>query len=122
DKITESMQLTMDETARRRTKPMAYNEAHGITPEQIVKNSAAIWGDGDISTAPAPAESGAYIEMAGTMAADPLADYLTRPKLEALIATTKKQMLAAAKELDFLQAARLRDEAARLERKLEEMT
>lgn len=122
DKITESMQLTMDETARRRAKQLAYNEAHGITPQQIVKNSAAIWGEGDVSALQSGTESGAYIEESSMVAADPLADYLSKPKLEALIASTKKQMLAAAKELDFLEAARLRDEAARLEKKLEQLT
>lgn len=122
DKITDSMQLTMDETARRRAKQLAYNEAHGITPQQIVKNSAAIWGEGDVSALQSGTESGAYIEESSMVAADPLADYLSRPKLEALIASTKKQMLAAAKELDFLEAARLRDEAARLEKKLEQLT
>ena len=122
DKITDSMQLTMDETARRRAKQLAYNEAHGITPQQIVKNSAAIWGEGDVSALQSDTESGAYIEESSMVAADPLADYLSKPKLEALIASTKKQMLAAAKELDFLEAARLRDEAARLEKKLEQLT
>ena len=122
DKITDSMQLTMDETARRRAKQLAYNEAHGITPQQIVKNSAAIWGEGDVSALQSGTESGAYIEESSMVAADPLADYLSKPKLEALIASTKKQMLAAAKELDFLEAARLRDEAARLEKKLEQLT
>ena len=122
DKITDSMQLTMDETARRRAKQLAYNEAHGITPQQIVKNSAAIWGEGDVSALQSGTESGAYIEESSMVAADPLADYLSKPKLEALIASTKKQMLAAAKELDFLEAARLRDEVARFEKKLEQLT
>ncbi len=116
DKVTESMRLTMEETNRRREKQLAYNEAHGISPQQIVKNSVAIWSrEAEVQTA----EAGAYVEKSVLTAADPLVAYLDKPKLEALIAQTKKAMLAAAKELDFMEAARLRDELQTLEARLD---
>ncbi|WP_282917918.1 excinuclease ABC subunit UvrB [Porphyromonas macacae] len=117
DKITDSMKRTMDETARRREKQMAYNKQYHITPQQIIKNSAAIFKGDNVEME--TAEKGAYIEPAGMRAADPVTDYLTTDKVDVLIKETRKRMLAAAKELDFIEAARLRDELIALEKKQE---
>ena len=108
DKITESMQRTMDETNRRREKQLAYNEKHGITPQAIVK------GD---RNALSKMEPNAYIEPQKTdnLAAEPVVQYMSKPALEKAIARTKKAMQEAAKKLEFLEAAQLRDEMVRLE-------
>ena len=123
DTITASMQLTIDETLRRRMKQMHYNEEHGITPKQIVKNltfSALQKEDrADIkelkraSNIPSDGQSG------GTIAADPIVERMTRPQLEKSIADTTRLMKEAAKNLDFLQAAQYRDEIIRLQKELE---
>lgn len=111
DKITESMRKTMDETTRRREKQLAYNEAHGITPKQIVKNTgSALSGTGSIQTEPH-----AYVEATPSIAADPIVQYMTKPQLEKTIEKTRKQMIEAAKKLEFIEAAQLRDELVKLE-------
>lgn len=110
DKITQSMQQTIDETNRRRAKQLAYNEEHGITPTQIVKNSASVWQSGTPNIDPALSE-----ELAQTGTPDPIEQVLPPDKLGSLIELTRSQMLEAAKELDFLEAARLRNELQRLE-------
>ena len=123
DTITASMQLTIDETARRRTKQMRYNEENGITPTQIEKalkqsNLRQLTGDGkgDGENAKtvyiSPMEQGAF-------AADPIIQHMTRPQLEKSIAETTRLMKEAAKKLDFLQAAQYRDEIIRLQKELE---
>ena len=119
DTITASMQLTIDETLRRRMKQMHYNEEHGITPKQIVKNltfSALQKEDrADIKelkrASNIPSDGGA----GGTIAADPIVERMTRPQLEKSIADTTRLMKEAAKNLDFLQAAQYRDEMIRLQ-------
>lgn len=101
DKITDSMKATMNETERRRNKQIEYNELHGITPRQVKKEH--------ISTA----AKKIYVEPDYTqtgLAADPINQYLSKDQLQNLFQATKKQMEAAARELDFLNAARLRDE------------
>ena len=115
DKITESMRITIDETNRRREKQMAYNEAHGITPQAIRKGFA-----NSLSTAPATNQQPtAYIPPEHpSIAADPVVQYMSKPALEKAIAHTRKLMLDAAKELDFLAAAQYRDELMKLEEKL----
>ena len=123
DTITASMQLTIDETLRRRMKQMHYNEEHGITPKQIVKNltfSALQKEDrADIKelkrASNIPSDGGA----GGTIAADPIVERMTRPQLEKSIADTTRLMKEAAKNLDFLQAAQYRDEIIRLQKELE---
>ena len=121
DTITASMQLTIDETARRRMKQMRYNEEHGITPKQIEKSlkqsDLRQFTEGeDIQTARtiyvSPMEQGAF-------AADPIIQRMTRPQLEKSIAETTRLMKEAAKKLDFLQAAQYRDELLRLQKELE---
>ena len=121
DTITASMQLTIDETNRRRTKQLHYNEMHGITPTQIVKTlrQSALHKEDrpDIREL----QRSAYSPQSAAigMAADPIVGRMTRQQLEKSIADTTKLMKAAAKNLDFLQAAQYRDEIIRLQQELE---
>ena len=124
DTITASMQLTIDETNRRRTKQLHYNEIHGITPTQIVRTlkQSALHRDErpDIKelqrTGLSPLPSDTAIV---GMAADPIVERMTREQLQKSIANTTKLMKEAAKNLDFLQAAQYRDEILRLQQELE---
>ena len=121
DTITCSMQLTIDETNRRRTKQLHYNEVHGITPTQISKSlkSSTLSKDDradikELKRASLDASSAPI-----GMAADPIIEHMTRPQMEKLIAETTRKMKEAAKQLDFLQAAQYRDEIIRLQQELE---
>ncbi|MDY0102574.1 MAG: excinuclease ABC subunit UvrB [Lentimicrobium sp.] len=119
DKITDSMQRTMDETSRRREIQVAYNTLHNITPRQIIKSMGSIIGQ----TAVAGASSGPkpYIEQNElNLAADPVVKFMTKPQLEKTLLQTRKSMEKAAKELDFIEAARLRDEMFALQELLKE--
>ncbi|RYY20908.1 MAG: excinuclease ABC subunit B, partial [Cytophagaceae bacterium] len=123
DRMTGSMQRAIDETNRRRATQQAYNEEHNITPRTVRKSHAQIMGQTDLAdyrTVEAQAPAGAYAEGGATlaMAAEPVVATMNRAELEKLIKTTEKQMEAAAKELDFLQAARLRDELGALKQAL----
>ena len=114
DRITGSMQRTIDETNRRRTTQMAYNEAHGIVPRTVYKSREAILGQTSLSDNRRP-EPVLYADSDATplaLAAEPVVAAMGRDELEKLIQKTEKQMAAAAKDLDFLQAAKLRDEIA----------
>ncbi len=112
DKITDSMRLTMDETARRREKQLAYNEKHGITPKQVIKNSVSLVAE---KQQPVAGEPYAYVEPEPGLAADPVVQYMNRTQLEKAIERTKKQMMEAARKLDFIEAAQYRDELVKLE-------
>ncbi|WP_455082233.1 excinuclease ABC subunit UvrB [Porphyromonas endodontalis] len=116
DKITESMQQTIDETADRRERQLAYNKANNITPRQVVKSGISLVSGGDLpSTLPAQAQ--AYIE-SSIPTKDPMVEHLSASQLRSLLDSTRKKMYEAAKALDFSEAARLRDEANDLETKL----
>ena len=120
DTITASMQLTIDETRRRREKQIRYNETHGITPKQIVKNLtfSALKKD-DRADVKELKRAAAMPESTTLIAADPIVARMTRPQLEKSIAETTRLMKEAAKKLDFLQAAQYRDEIIRLQKELE---
>lgn len=123
DKITDSMQMAIDETKRRRALQMAYNEEHGITPKTVIKSRDKIMGQTKVADSKRNAK--VYAEpMPGEapMAADPVVQYLSKDKLEKLIAQTQKQMEKAAKELNFMEAARLRDEWQSQKSRLEELS
>ncbi|MFA7140454.1 MAG: helicase-related protein, partial [Proteiniphilum sp.] len=115
DKITDSMQKTIDETNRRREKQMKYNGEHGIIPRQIKRALTSALSKEYTATA----EAKAYVEPDySSMAAEPLAEMATTDDLKARIEHTRKAMLAAAKKLEFLEAAQLRDQLVLLEEKL----
>ncbi|HOV36607.1 MAG TPA: excinuclease ABC subunit UvrB [Dysgonamonadaceae bacterium] len=117
DKITESMRLTIDETNRRREKQMKYNEEHGITPQPIVKSKSSALGQ-----KAATVEPHAYVEPDYySLVAEPAQpNYASEDDLKKQIEKTRKAMLAAAKKLEFLEAAQLRDQLIMLEDKLKE--
>ncbi|MBR1449097.1 MAG: excinuclease ABC subunit UvrB [Prevotella sp.] len=120
DTITASMQLTIDETQRRRMKQMAYNEAHGITPTQIVKTlkQSALSKDDTPDLKELKRAAGGSASAPLDKAADPIVEHMTRPQLEKLIAETTRRMKEAAKQLDFMQAAQYRDEILRMQQEL----
>lgn len=124
DTITESMQKTIDETNRRREKQIAYNIAHNITPRTVTKTKDQIFAQGSVLDVkgynPADPKAIEQDDMI-TVAADAAETYLTIPRMEKAIDKTKKQMEKAAKEMDFMEAARLRDEMFKMKDKLAEM-
>jgi len=122
DTITQSMRITIDETNRRRDKQIRYNEEHGITPRTVGKSREAILeqtsvadfkgGDAKIYVEPEPTSS---------VAADPLVQYMSKSQLQQAIDKVRKEMNKAAKDMEFLQAAKLRDELFALEKTYTEL-
>ena len=123
DTMTESMQRTIDETTRRREKQVAYNIEHGITPKTVKKSIEQIMGQTAVLDIRGYDEHNPLAQVAdtGNVLAEEQETYRTIPQMEKAIAQTKKQMEKAAKDMDFMEAARLRDEMFRLQRELEGM-
>ena len=119
DKITESMQKTMDETNRRRSIQIAYNEKHGITPQTITRTREQILAKNSILDI-REGNKKAYVEqpIQPTLAADPVLAFMPKEQIERMIADTERKMKDAAKELDFITAAQYRDEMLALRKKL----
>ena len=144
DKITESMQQTIDETDRRRSLQMRYNEEHGIPPTAIIKSRNAIIGLNEDIDEATPARTsrsqskqtkqrpskdrnteGLYLNEFDTrpdIAADPVIAYMTAQDLGRAIENTRNKMLKAAKDMEFIEAARLRDEMLKMQARLDKMT
>jgi excinuclease ABC subunit B len=120
DKITDSMQRTIDETNRRREKQMKYNEEHGITPQTVRKSKEEIMKQTSVADAKGTSDQHFYVEPEEiTLAADPVVQYMTKDQIRKAMEETQKRMLKAAKEMDFMEAARLRDEMFALQKELE---
>lgn len=117
DTITRSMQQTIEETNRRREKQIAYNKEHGITPRTIRKSTEDIMKQTTVANANKGLEPGAYVEPEEiSVAADPVVQYMNKEQLQKTLEETKARMVKAAKDLDFMEAARLRDEMFALEK------
>lgn len=137
DKITESMQLTIDETSRRRSLQLAYNEEHGITPQAIIKARNKIIGiDRDEEpkrhgsqrsktassrTAPPTPYGEQEFSRSVDIAADPVIPYMNAAELQKAITRMRMDMVEAAKQMEFIEAARLRDEIMKMEARLESL-
>jgi len=122
DKITESMQRTIDETNRRREKQIAYNTTHNITPTTITRTTAQIMAQTSVLEIKGYDPDSPYaVDEIVTIAAENEVEYNTIPQMEKAITKTKKEMEKAARDLDFMEAARLRDEMFRLQKELEKM-
>ena len=113
DKVTKSMQQTIDQTTYRREKQIAYNSEHNITPKALNKSLDNALTKNSVSTY--------YYEQEAFKAAEPENEYLSRPELEQKVRDTRKLMEAAAKELDFMMAAKFRDQIKAYQKKLEEL-
>jgi excinuclease ABC subunit B len=122
DKITESMQKTIDETNRRREKQIQYNIENNITPTTIKKSIDQIMGQTSVLDIKGTTASPYAIDdSVATIAAEDQVEYKTIPQMQKAISQIKKMMEKAAKDMDFMEAARLRDEMFRMQKELEEM-
>ena len=125
DKMTGSMQKTIDETSRRREKQISFNIKHGITPTTIIKSKEQIFAQGSVLDVKGYDPSNHYSVDADegivNAAAEDQVVYSTIPQIEKGIAKIRKEMEKAAKDMDFMEAARLRDEMFRMQKQLEEM-
>ncbi len=120
DTVTGSMQRTIDETNRRREKQLKYNEEHNITPVTVTKTREQIIGQASVLSIK-PKEATAYVESEeASLVADPVVSYMDKKQLEKAIASAKKNMEKAAKDMDFMQAAKFRDEMYALQNVKEE--
>jgi excinuclease ABC subunit B len=126
DKMTESMQRTIDETSRRREKQISYNIEHGITPRTVIKSIEQVYAQTSVLDikgydVKSPYSLAPDQELVQHKAAEEQADYETIPQMEKAVAKIKKEMEKAARDLDFMEAARLRDEMFRMKKRLEDM-
>jgi len=125
DKMTDSMRKTIDETIRRREKQVSYNIEHGITPKTVIKSTKDVFAQTSVLDIkgydPADPYAIAPDGELVTVAAEEQAEYKTIPQLEKALTKVKKEMEKAARDLDFMEAARLRDEMFLMQKKLEEM-
>ena len=125
DKMTESMQKTIDETNRRREKQIEWNIKYGITPKTIIKTTQDVFAQTSVLDIKGYDPANPYAILPGedlvTIAAEDQAEYKTIPQAEKAISKIKKEMEKAARDLDFMEAARLRDEMFRLQKQLEEL-
>ncbi|HEX7844740.1 MAG TPA: excinuclease ABC subunit UvrB [Chitinophagaceae bacterium] len=125
DKMTESMQRTIDETSRRREKQVAYNIEHNITPRTVKKSREQVFAQTSVLDIKGYDPKNPYAISPGedivAMAAEEQVEYKTIPQMEKAIGKIKKEMEKAARDLDFMEAARLRDEMFVMQKKLEEM-
>lgn len=125
DKMTESMQKTIDETNRRREKQIAWNIEYGITPKTIIKSKEQVFAQTSVLDVKGYDPKNPYSigpdEELVTVAAEEQTEYKTIPQVEKAISKIKKRMEQAARDLDFMEAARLRDEMFVLQKKLDEM-
>ncbi|MGV3705932.1 MAG: excinuclease ABC subunit UvrB [Arcticibacter sp.] len=121
DDITDSMRITIDETNRRREKQIQYNELHGITPRTVGKSKEAIIEQTSVVDFKGGVQK-VYtgIDEAVSIAADPIVQYMSKAELKKAIEKSKKDMMVAAKDMDFLMAAKLRDEMFALEKMMDE--
>lgn len=117
DHVTESMQAAIDETNRRRRIQMDYNKKHGIEPKTVRKSKEAILEQTKVADSKKSGKKYYVEQQSPTIAADPLMEYLDKEQLTHLITQTRKKMEQAARDLDFMEAARLRDELYELEKK-----
>jgi excinuclease ABC subunit B len=120
--MTESMQRTIDETNRRREKQVAYNITHNITPTSVRKSIEQVMAQTSVLDIKGYDPDSSYaVDEVLTKAAEDEAEYSTIPQIEKVISKTKKEMEKAARDMDFIEAARLRDEMFSLQKKLETM-
>ena len=118
DKITDSMRKAIDETSRRRKLQMEYNEEHNITPMSVHKSKDAILQQTKVADSKKTTRN-YYVESEEHgLASDPVVAYMDQDEIEKLIEKSRKAMEKAAKDLDFLEAARLRDELLELQKRL----
>jgi excinuclease ABC subunit B len=121
DRITESIRKTVEDNEKKREKQIAYNTLHGITPKTVLKSKDEILKQTSVADAKHGSEEPHYYVEPDeiTIAADPIVQYMSRPQLEKTIEETQKRMQRAAKDLDFMDAAKLRDELFALQKQLE---
>jgi excinuclease ABC subunit B len=119
DTITESMQLAIDETNRRRVVQQEYNEAHGIIPRTVLKSKDEIFKQTKVADSKKSVQRYYIEEEEKSLAADPVTAYMSKEELEKMADRTRKAMEKAARELEFMEAARLRDEFHAIQKLIE---
>ena len=119
DSITESMQLAIDETNRRRQIQIDYNKANGIIPRTIIRSKESILGQTKVADSKRSVKNYYVEDEEMSLAADPVVAYLSKDELTKMADRTRKAMEKAAKELEFMEAAKLRDEYLALQKMIE---